>query len=346
VTDIAITPAARRAAHLPDLARREQALLSETLGSLFTRPDLDAEVSSALGYPDWPPPLTLLPDVAPSLTSATPQLDAYLPFAASACHEALTTLARDGWPAPSVPGAADAAWLLLQHADASNEDRHGLLPAVADAVRRGDADPRHLALLTDRTLVSAGKPQRYGTLRLIRDELPRLLYPLEGSLAHTDRQREVIGLPRLVDDARFAFSPLNPYGVARSCPTNAWQPEHAAALRPQPVTAAGDAAPPPVPDGAVGVTWRRRCGTAIRRCVCAVGCRRRCTRPDAGSTSTRSPGPAASSTPVSRSTNSPRASAWPTSPGPGWSSLSLRTAAATVLAWRSARPSHTAYRSS
>jgi hypothetical protein len=232
-------------------ARREQALLTAALTSLFIDRELDERVSRALGYPAWPQPLTLLPDLAPRLATATPQLAAYLAFAITAGRDTIAAITEFGWP--DQPAAADAAWLLLQHADADNEQRRELLPVLAAAVDRGDADPRHLALLTDREHAIRGEAQRYGTLRLIRDDQPALLYPLAGSPAETDHARRAIGLPDLDADAQFAFSPLTPYGTARTCPTNAWRPRDFDALQPESGVSVPASDPGPLPAGAVGV---------------------------------------------------------------------------------------------
>lgn len=249
-TDLATT--ALRLTDLPSVARREQSLLSAALGSLFTRPEADRAISRALGYPTWPQPLTLLPHIAADLCHTTEQLSTYLEYIARVAPQVINALATRDWPT-SQPGAADAAWLLLQHADAHNEERTALLPLIAEAVESGDADPRHLAMLTDRTLTLQGQPQRYGTLRLIRDDRPHLLYPLDGSTEDTDRERDMIGLASLAGDDSFAYSPLNPYGQARSCPTNKWLPQGVATLQPDPVDTSGDVAPGPVPSGSTGI---------------------------------------------------------------------------------------------
>jgi hypothetical protein len=70
-----------------------------------------------------------------------------------------------GWPLRSRVGeqAATAAWLLAQHADTQPEFQRRCLDLVTDAVAAGEADPGHLAYLTDRVLCAEGKPQRYGT---------------------------------------------------------------------------------------------------------------------------------------------------------------------------------------
>jgi hypothetical protein len=205
-----------------------------------------------LGYPGWPQPITLLPTLAPELTDATPQLAAYLAFAGTATADAIATITGHGWPDPADPAACDAAWLLLQYADAHNEQRRTLLPTLADAVRRRAADPRHLALLSDRERAVRSKPQRYGTLRLIRDEQPVLLYPLATEEADVDRERHTIGLPRLAEDAQFAYSPLMPYGTARTCPTNPWPPGNPDTLHPEdnPKLPCDD--PQPLPAGSIG----------------------------------------------------------------------------------------------
>jgi hypothetical protein len=244
-----ITTAA--AVDLVAFARREQALLTVALQSVFNDRELDARISRALGYPAWPQPLTLLPTVAPELTTATPQLAAYLAFAASAGNAAIVDITERGWP--TQPAAADAAWLLLQHADTDNEQRRALLPVLAAAVTRGHADPRHLALLTDRERAVRGEPQRYGTLRLIRDDTPALLYPLAGTCADVDAARQAIGLPTLADDAQFAFSPLTPYGTARTCSTNPWQPRSLDGLQPESVVTAPVDQPTALPEGATGI---------------------------------------------------------------------------------------------
>lgn len=213
----------REGAVLLALARREQSLLAGALASLFTDPVLDAKISRALGYPDWPLPLTLLPEIAPGLALLTPQLAAYLAFAAEASGRAAALIAARGWPRESGRDVADAAWLLLQHADPLNEEREALVPLVADAVNQGHADPRHLALLTDRVRAVRGDGQHYGTFRLIRDERPVLLYPLGHDESQVDHARRAIGLATLAEDAQFAYSPLIPYGATRTSPVNPWQ---------------------------------------------------------------------------------------------------------------------------
>ncbi|MFD6756947.1 DUF6624 domain-containing protein [Micromonospora gifhornensis] len=72
---------------------------------------------------------------------------------------------RYGWPRRSDvgPEAATAAWLLAQHADHDPDFQRRCLALLDEAVRDGEAKPRHLAYLTDRVLRAEGRPQRYGT---------------------------------------------------------------------------------------------------------------------------------------------------------------------------------------
>ncbi|WP_371653126.1 MULTISPECIES: DUF6624 domain-containing protein [unclassified Streptomyces] len=73
--------------------------------------------------------------------------------------------AEHGWPGRTLVGdqATDAAWLLVQHSDADPEFQQHALTLLREAVTAGEAEPRHLAYLTDRCLFHQGEPQLYGT---------------------------------------------------------------------------------------------------------------------------------------------------------------------------------------
>jgi hypothetical protein len=74
-------------------------------------------------------------------------------------------VAEHGWPGRSDVGddGAQAAWLLVQHADADPAFQRECLGLLTAAVGQGEARRAHLALLTDRVLVAEGQPQEYGT---------------------------------------------------------------------------------------------------------------------------------------------------------------------------------------
>ncbi|MFY1703014.1 DUF6624 domain-containing protein [Micromonospora sp. WMMA1923] len=70
-----------------------------------------------------------------------------------------------GWPRRSEVGsdAATAAWLIAQHGDRDREFQRRCLSLLDQAVRDGEAQPSHLAYLTDRMRRADGRPQLYGT---------------------------------------------------------------------------------------------------------------------------------------------------------------------------------------
>lgn len=77
-----------------------------------------------------------------------------------------------GWPGWSLVGedGAEAAWVLIQHADFHLDLQKRGLAMLEAAVEAEDASPGDLAYLTDRVLVAEGKPQVYGTQVRIDDD--------------------------------------------------------------------------------------------------------------------------------------------------------------------------------
>jgi Family of unknown function (DUF6624) len=70
-----------------------------------------------------------------------------------------------GWPGRTLVGddGAQAAWLLVQHADHDPAFQRVCLELLGGAVQAGEADARHHAYLTDRVLLAEGSQQLYGT---------------------------------------------------------------------------------------------------------------------------------------------------------------------------------------
>jgi len=111
-----------------------------------------------------------------------------------------------GWPGRTLVGeeAADAAWLIAQHADADTEFQNWARELLEQAVKLGDAPPRHLAYLTDRCCLHARWPQKYATQYVPGDQGLEL-YPVEEP-EHLDERRAAIGLEPFADyDARIRF---------------------------------------------------------------------------------------------------------------------------------------------
>ncbi len=104
---------------------------------------------------------------------------------------------RQGWPRRSDVGkdAATAAWLLAQHADHDPDFQRRCLRLLAHAVDDGEAEPSHLAYLTDRVHRAEGRPQRYGTQFWYGPDGtgPLQPQPIEDP-QHLDERRRSIGL--------------------------------------------------------------------------------------------------------------------------------------------------------
>ncbi|MEU8434139.1 DUF6624 domain-containing protein [Streptomyces sp. NPDC029216] len=104
-------------------------------------------------------------------------------------------VAEHGWPGFTLVGeeGADAAWLLVQHADRDPGfqcEARDLLQAAVDA---GEAPSRHLAYLTDRVLVNSGRPQLYGTQYTGHDADSLRPHPVQDP-EHLDERRAGVGL--------------------------------------------------------------------------------------------------------------------------------------------------------
>lgn len=72
---------------------------------------------------------------------------------------------QHGWPRISLVGkeAAEAAWLVVQHAVLDTAFMESCLELLREAVKSGEAEGSHFAYLQDRVLTMSGRPQIYGT---------------------------------------------------------------------------------------------------------------------------------------------------------------------------------------
>lgn len=106
-----------------------------------------------------------------------------------------------GWPRRSEVGAeaAEAAWLVLQHAIGNPTlQRRGLL-LLADAAVKGEASPVHAAMLEDRIRSAEGKGQRYGTQYDWDDQGLMSPLPIDDE-PNVDKRRSELGLASLAAD--------------------------------------------------------------------------------------------------------------------------------------------------
>jgi len=104
---------------------------------------------------------------------------------------------KHGWPGRTMVGGdgAQAAWLLVQHADRDPVFQRRCLELLTKAYEKGEASADHVAYLTDRVLIAEGKPQIYGTqFESVNGKLqPR---PIENE-AEVDQRRAAMGLQPL-----------------------------------------------------------------------------------------------------------------------------------------------------
>lgn len=109
-----------------------------------------------------------------------------------------TILMQYGWPGSSLVGedAADAAWLILQHAIGNPALQRRCLPLLKKSAEMGETKAFQVAYLEDRICYFEGRPQRYGT-QFDWDENGVLCpHPIENP-TQVDIIRESVGLGSL-----------------------------------------------------------------------------------------------------------------------------------------------------
>ncbi len=108
-------------------------------------------------------------------------------------------VAKYGWPGKSLVGSdgANAAWLLVQHADHDRPFQKRCVELMRQAFKKGEVSGQDLAYLTDRVLVGENKKQLYGTQFQERDGklIPQ---PIEDE-AHVDKRRKELGLSSMAE---------------------------------------------------------------------------------------------------------------------------------------------------
>jgi hypothetical protein len=115
-------------------------------------------------------------------------------------------VARYGWPGYRLVGkdGANAAWLLVQHADRDPAFQKLCVAQMERAVKLGDADSANWAYLVDRVAVAENRKQVYGT-QFDGHQQP---LPIEDE-AHVDQRRKSVGLSTM---AEYRKSMLEVYG--------------------------------------------------------------------------------------------------------------------------------------
>ena len=100
-----------------------------------------------------------------------------------------------GWPGKSLVGKriAQMAWLLTQHADYDVPFQESCLKLLEKAVACGEAEPRHVAFLTDRVLIHKGKKQIYGTQFTTKKNGAPIPFPIKD-IKTLNKKRKQVGL--------------------------------------------------------------------------------------------------------------------------------------------------------
>lgn len=115
------------------------------------------------------------------------------------------------------PDGAHALWLLVQHTDAWYQT--AWLPKLVSAVRRGEADPVHLAMLSDRVATNQQRPQRWGTQSLHLGAGGGRLLPLVDPES-VNHDRAQVGLPPLeavaITDAFDTYADITTHADSRA----------------------------------------------------------------------------------------------------------------------------------
>lgn len=108
-------------------------------------------------------------------------------------------IAEHGFPTVAMVGqdGFNAAWLLVQHADADPGFQQRTLEGLVATHQVGG---EQLALLTDRVLRAQGKPQRYGSQFTAGDDGGQWIpQPIEGPVSEVDKRRASLGMMPLAD---------------------------------------------------------------------------------------------------------------------------------------------------
>lgn len=108
-------------------------------------------------------------------------------------------VAKHGWPGKRIVGVdgANAAWLLVQHADTDVAFQKSCVALMEPLVAKGEVTGKDYAHLWDRVAVAEGRKQRYGT-HLDGDEVA----PLEDP-ANVDARRKAMGMGTLAEYQAF-----------------------------------------------------------------------------------------------------------------------------------------------
>lgn len=108
-------------------------------------------------------------------------------------------LDKHGWIGPDVVGQRGniTLFLVIQHADLATQLKY--LPMMRKAVRDGDAEASHLAMLEDRLALRQGKEQIYGSQVAVDNRTGKYYVENLQDPGNVDKRRAAVGLPPLAE---------------------------------------------------------------------------------------------------------------------------------------------------
>ena len=109
-------------------------------------------------------------------------------------------IGQHGWPGIGLVSkeAAEAAWLIVQHAVLDTAFMESCLALLREAVKRGEAEGWQFAYLQDRVLTMSGRPQIYGTQHDVDRNGAAFPLPMENPI-EVDNLRREMGLGILAE---------------------------------------------------------------------------------------------------------------------------------------------------
>ena len=112
-----------------------------------------------------------------------------------------TVVQQYGWPTRTMVGkkGANAAWVLVQHADAEPQFQRQCLDLMTKLPKE-EVSQQDFGRLTDRVLIAEGKKQIYGTFHHIVDG-KLLPFPIEDE-ANVEKRRVNLGFPPLSEELK------------------------------------------------------------------------------------------------------------------------------------------------
>jgi hypothetical protein len=129
---------------------------------------------------------------------------------------------QHGWPGRALIGddGCEAAWQIVQHAIVDPELQQRAVALIEAAVATGEAPAWQWAMLTDRVLMEAGQPQRYGSILVGGVDGALVPWPIADADTVNVR-RQAAGLPPLNEHTQTLQARVNLEAAVQQAATSA-----------------------------------------------------------------------------------------------------------------------------